>query len=265
MVGVGTYRFAAGIEYRGSNYCGWQTQNNADTVQSRVEAAIAKVADEAVRVIAAGRTDTGVHGIGQVIHFDTQNWREPSAWLRGVNTHLPSDITLLWAKPVDEDFHARFAATERAYRYVILNRRTAPSWAHGLVAWHYPPLQLAPMQCAAQGLVGRHDFSAFRAAGCQSKQPVREIRQLCIAQHEPWLWLDIRADGFLHHMVRNIAGTLLRVGEGLESVEWVTRVLDSKDRARAGKTAPADGLYFTEAVYPLGFELPKPPPACRFW
>ncbi len=258
-------RIAAGVEYCGVHYCGWQYQDNAASVQARVENAISRVADEGVRVIAAGRTDTGVHGLGQVIHFDTRSVREGRAWLRGVNTHLPDDISLLWAQPVADDFHARFGALERSYRYVILNRAVGPSYLHGRVAWHYAPLAVAQMREAAGALLGRHDFSAFRAAGCQAKDPHRTVRELTVNQRGPWLWMDIRADGFLHHMVRNIAGTLLRIGEGREAAQWAGQLLAGGDRTQAGATAPAAGLYFTGVRYEARFALPPPPDPCRFW
>ena len=260
-----TQRIAAGIEYCGVHYCGWQYQTNADSVQARVEAAISQVADEPIRVIAAGRTDTGVHGIGQVIHFDTHNERDRCAWLRGVNVHLPDDISLLWTQPVADDFHARFGALERSYRYVILNREVSPSWLHGRVAWQHAPLSVAPMQQAAEALLGRHDFSAFRAAACQAKSPLREVREVSIQQHGAWIWMDIRADGFLHHMVRNIAGTLMRIGAGREMPQWAGQLLASCDRTRAGKTAPAAGLYFTAVQYEPRFALPPAAEPCRFW
>ncbi|MGI9311231.1 MAG: tRNA pseudouridine(38-40) synthase TruA [bacterium] len=246
-------------------YCGWQYQDNADSVQARVERAIAAVADEAVRVVAAGRTDTGVHACGQVIHFDTDRRRAPQSWLRGVNTALPDDISLLWTQPVADDFHARFGARERAYRYVILNRAAAPSYLHGRVAWQYAPLAVDAMRAAAQALVGRHDFSAFRAAGCQAKSPEREVRRIDIGQRGAWIWIDVSADGFLHHMVRNLVGALLRIGEGREAVSWAARLLAGRDRARAAATAPANGLYFTRVEYDSRFNLPPPAAACRFW
>ena len=260
-----TQRIAACIEYCGVNYCGWQYQDNAASVQAQVEKAVSRVADEAIRVIAAGRTDTGVHGIGQVIHFDTRSRRERHAWMRGVNTCLPDDISLLWAQPVEDDFHARFGALERSYRYVILNRAVRPSYLHGRVAWHYAPLAVAAMQRAAEALVGRHDFSAFRAAACQSKDPHKELRRIRVSQSGPWIWIDLSADGFLHHMVRNIAGALMRIGEGREAVEWAGELLASRDRTRAGVTAPAAGLYFVGVKYARRFALPPPPDPCRFW
>ena len=234
-------------------------------MQAQVEKAVSRVADEAIRVIAAGRTDTGVHGIGQVIHFDTRSRRERHAWMRGVNTCLPDDISLLWAQPVADDFHARFGALERSYRYVILNRAVRPSYLHGRVAWHYAPLAVAAMQRAAEALVGRHDFSAFRAAACQSKDSHKELRRIRVSQSGPWIWIDLSADGFLHHMVRNIAGALMRIGEGREAVEWAGELLASRDRTRAGATAPAAGLYFVGVKYARRFALPPPPDPCRFW
>ena len=265
MKAKGRGRIAACVEYCGVNYCGWQYQDNAASVQAQVESALSRVADESIRVIAAGRTDTGVHGGGQVIHFDTRARRSRHAWMRGVNTHLPDDISLLWTQPVDDDFHARFSALERSYRYVILNRDAAPSYLHGRVAWRPVALDVERMQQAAAALVGRHDFSAFRAAGCQSKSPERRVRRLRVNRAGAWVWIDISADGFLHHMVRNIAGTLLRIGEGREAVEWARRVLESRDRKRAGATAGAAGLYFARVKYPPRFNLPPPPAPCRFW
>ncbi len=260
-----TQRIAAGVEYCGVNYCGWQYQKNAASVQLQMECAIAKVADETVRVTAAGRTDTGVHGICQVIHFDTHSKRSPHEWIRGVNRYLPDDITLRWVKPVVDDFHARFSALERSYRYVILNRDVSPSYLHGRVTWHQAELLVKPMQEAALALLGRHNFSAFRAASCQSKDPHKEIRELLIKRDDKWIWIDIRADGFLHHMVRNIAGTLLRIGEGREDVDWARLVLAGRDRIHAGVTAPPDGLYFVGVQYDRRFNLPVPPKPCRFW
>ncbi len=260
-------RIAAGVEYCGARYCGWQYQDNADSVQARVEEALSRVADEAIRVTAAGRTDAGVHGIGQVIHFDTRRRRDRRAWLRGANTYLPDDISLLWTQPVEARFHARFSALERSYRYVILNREASPSWLHGRVAWHPTPLAAERMQQAAGALLGRHDFSAFRAAGCQSKSPCREVRGLQVSRCGPWVWIDISADGFLQRMVRNIAGVLLRIGEGREAVEWAGELLAGGRRKHAAiaGAANAAGLYLTGVRYEPRFDLPPPPEPCRFW
>ncbi len=258
-------RIAAGVEYNGRGYRGWQQQTGQPSVQAAVEQAIGRVADEPIRVITAGRTDTGVHALEQVVHFDTSRHRSDYAWLHGVNRYLPTDISLLWTRPVEPAFHARFSAIERSYRYIIFNRRVRPSCLHGLVTWHVAPLDPAIMQQAATGLLGRHDFSAFRAAGCQSKQPQRTIHRLEIGHCGAWIWLDIRADGFLYRMVRNIVGVLCRIGQGLEPPQWATRVLATRDRRQAGVTAAADGLYFVGVRYDPHHGLPENNATCRFW
>lgn len=258
-------RIAACIEYCGAAYSGWQYQTNALSVQARVERAVSRVADQDTRVIAAGRTDAGVHAGAQTVHFDTRARRSAHEWLRGVNTHLPDDIALLWTREVEAGFHARFSAFERAYRYVIFNRPVAPTYLRGRVAWHPPPLAVEPMQRAAAALVGRHDFSAFRGAHCQAKHPRRDLRRLEVGRAGAWIWLDVSADGFLHHMVRNIAGTLLRIGEGHERADWAGELLAGRDRTAAGPTAPAAGLYLTRVTYAPRHRLPPAPPACRFW
>ena len=258
-------RIACCIEYAGAGYHGWQRQGHASSVQAEVERALATVADREIAVTAAGRTDTGVHASAQIAHFDTDASRPDHGWLRGANTHLPEDIRLAWVKPVSDDFHARFGALERSYRYVICNRSVAPAILARRVTWHRTSLDPEPMAEAARQLEGTHDFSAFRASGCQNKDPVKTVHQLEL-QHAPgWIWLDIRASGFLHHMVRNIVGTLLRIGEGLESPQWMGQVLAGRDRTLAGITADPDGLYFTGARYAPAFELPDLPPAPRFW
>lgn len=258
-------RLAACVEYCGRNYCGWQRQAHSPSVQEEVEKALSKVANEQITVFSAGRTDTGVHGIGQIIHFDTHSERTQNEWLRGVNTYLPNDISLFWTHPVDDSFHARFAAKQRHYRYVILNRTVSPSYLHGLVTWHHAALDLFLMQRSAKDLVGRHDFSAYRAVGCQNTNPVKEIYNLTLQQSGPWIWVDVTADGFLYHMVRNIVGVLVRIGERLESVHWAQQILESRDRNTGGVTAEADGLYFVSVDYDAKFGLPKPPEVCRFW
>lgn len=258
-------RYAACIEYCGVRYAGWQRQKHAPSVQEAVERAIGRVADHRITVTAAGRTDSGVHGCGQIIHFDTPNRREAVSWLRGVNTWLPDDISLLWTRPVGADFHARFGARERRYRYVMLNREVSPSYLHGRVTWFRWPLDIDAMRQATANLLGRHDFSAFRAAGCQSKNPVKELRRLDIGQQGQWIWFDVAADGFLHHMVRNLVGVLVAIGQGDAPVGWAAEVLESRDRRRGGVTFPPDGLYFAAVDYDPGFRLPAPPPVCRFW
>lgn len=258
-------RLAACIEYSGVKYSGWQLQKNASSVQEQVEKAIGQVANHAVRVVTAGRTDTGVHGIGQIIHFDTDSQRKPVNWLHGVNTALPHDISLIWTHPVPSDFHARFDARKRHYRYVLLNRGVSPSTLHGLVTWHRPKLDLQRMQQAAALLIGRHDFSGYRASRCQSKSPVKTLIKLDINQQGDWFWFDFTADGFLHHMVRNILGVLCPIGEGRFPVSWASEILESRDRKRAGKTHSPHGLYFAKVEYDPAFGLPEPPPVCRFW
>lgn len=258
-------RYAACVEYRGTHYHGWQKQSHAISVQGELEAAISKVADHAVYTTAAGRTDTGVHGIGQIIHFDCVNYRPDHAWLRGINTYLPNDIVVRWIQPVSKHFHARYGARSRSYRYIILNRNSPPGYLTGLATWHRAELDLNSMKTAATALQGEHDFSAFKAAGCQNKNPTKHVTHLSISRSGDWVWLDITANGFLHHMVRNIAGTLMRVGIGEQTPEWVEFVLQSKNRAIAGITAPADGLYFWKVLYDAEFALPDPPEVCQFW
>ena len=258
-------RFAACIEYNGKNYNGWQKQSHAPSVQSQIETAASRVADESVKVVAAGRTDTGVHATGQIIHFDLGVERTGRELLRGINRYLPDDICVLWTVPVESDFHARFSALERRYRYVILNRAIRPAHLHGCIAWHRPSLDADSMQFAASRLLGEHDFSAFRAAGCQSRSSVKTILDIEVNRCGEWVWLDIAADGFLQHMVRNIMGVLMRVGEGIEPPKWAGDVLQSRDRKQGGITAPACGLYFVSASYDSKLKLPETPSACRFW
>ena len=253
------------MEYCGRNYCGWQRQKGQPSVQEALEKSISKVANEPVTVITAGRTDTGVHGTGQTIHFDSLANRSNYEWLRGINTFLPEDIAVTWIQPVSELFHARFSAQQRSYRYIILNRRVNPACFNGLVSWYALPLAEDKMAKASQCLLGRHDFSSFRAAGCQSKQPVREVSELVIERQGEWVYLDITADGFLHHMVRNIVGVLVSVGTGKNPVEWCEQVLQLKDRTKGGITSVAEGLYFTAVNYGPDFDLPTPPPKPRFW
>ena len=262
---AGMQRYAACVEYCGVRYAGWQRQKHAPSVQETVERAISRVADHQVTVVAAGRTDTGVHGSGQILHFDTPNRRREVSWLRGVNTWLPDDISLVWTRPVDRGFHARFKALERRYRYVILNREVSPSYLHGRVTWFRWPLDAGAMGESARSLLGTHDFSAFRAAGCQSRSPVKELRRLDVGHAGQWVWFDVSADGFLHHMVRNLVGVLCAIGQGEAGPGWAREVLESRDRKRGGVTFPPDGLYFTGADYDPGWGLPPPPPVCRFW
>lgn len=258
-------RLAAGVEYRGTGYAGWQSQQGVDTVQDRVERALSVVADHPVRVVTAGRTDTGVHATGQVVHFDSDRSRPSYSWLRGANSNLPADVRLLWVRPVPDDFHARFRAQSRSYRYIFHVAPARPAVFHDLCAWIYYDLDLVPMQEAAGLLPGTRDFSAFRAAGCQAKTPVRTVTRAELGQSGRWYWLDIDADAFLQHMVRNIVGSLILVGRGERDPEWLAEVLASRDRTRAGATAPPEGLYLCEVAYAERYELPPPVPRPRFW
>lgn len=254
-------RIAMGIEYNGRAFHGWQVQQpGMRTVQGSLEEAIAVVANHPVRVHCAGRTDIGVHGVGQVIHFDTESVRTARQWTLGCNTNAPDDLNVRWVKEVDENFHARFKATGRTYRYLILNRLTRSSLLAGKVTWIYSPLDVEQMQEASKSLIGRHDFSSYRATHCQAKHPVREIRSLELRRHGNFVEMLVSADGFLHHMVRNIAGVLIAIGKGDKPPSWAGKVLDLRDRDQGGITAPAAGLYFERVEYPAEFEIPDSSP-----
>lgn len=250
-------RLAAGLEYDGSRFLGWQIQAQEPTIQSCVEKALSAVADHPVSVIASGRTDAGVHAIEQVVHFDTDAARTERSWILGMNSHLPEGIGGLWLRPVSDEFHARFSAVSRRYRYVILNRQARPALDAGRVTWCREPLDAAAMNQAAQVLVGEHDFTSFRASACQANHPVREVREISVRRSDNFVILDITANAFLYHMVRNIAGSLMAVGKGEHSVAWFEDVLASQDRDAADVTAPAHGLYFYKTRYPGSFGLPR--------
>ncbi|MFA7496841.1 MAG: tRNA pseudouridine(38-40) synthase TruA [Acidithiobacillus sp.] len=249
-------RWALGVEYDGNGFCGWQRQLGQPSVQQSLEDALSRLANAPVTVIVAGRTDTGVHALCQVVHFDAPVQRSAQSWLRATNTYLPEGVALRWVQPVPEHFHARFSATARRYRYVILNRRDKSAlWRHH-TAWVYSPLQIAPMQAAAKMLLGTHDFSAFRASSCQANSPVRTLYHLELRQRGDLIAIDAEANGFLHHMVRNLAGVLIAIGRGDYPPEWAAAVLASRDRCQAGITAPPGGLYFVAPRYPAEFALP---------
>lgn len=250
------------MEYDGRGYAGWQAQGHAPSVQAVLETALGRVADHPVQVVAAGRTDAGVHGFHQVVHFDTASVRKPYAWLLGTNTHLPDDVSLRWVQPVRADFHARFSARSRRYRYLIHNARHRSALLAGRTAWVTWDLDASAMHVAAQALIGERDFSAFRDSECQSRSPMREVQAVSVRRQGHFVILDIRANAFLHHMVRNIAGTLIEVGSGKRPVAWMAEVLDSRDRTRAGMNAPPGGLYFVDVEYPAEFAIP---PAPEFW
>ncbi len=250
-------RIALGIEYDGSKYSGWQAQAaGVDSVQARVDAAVSYVADQPVTVICAGRTDAGVHATGQVVHFDCDEPREERAWLMGVNSRLPDDVAVRWMRPVADDFHARFSAFARRYRYVILNQPLRPAILGQHVTWYFRPLDAARMHVAAQCLIGEHDFSSFRAAGCQSNTPMRYLSDIRVVRQGDLVMLEVRANAFLHHMVRNIAGTLLEVGCGRMAPDRVAELLAARDRTQAPATAPPYGLYLVQVDYPPHFGVP---------
>ena len=252
-------RWAARIEYLGTRYSGWQKLPQARTVQAELEAALSKIATHPVTVVAAGRTDSGVHGLGQVVHFDSTEIRRENAWTLGVNVHLPDDISVRWAQPVPPHFSARHLAMARSYRYVIHNSRTRSGLLADRVTFWPRQLDAAAMHEAAQQLVGKHDFSAFRDAQCQAPTPVRMMHSLDVFRRGEFVVIDVRANAFLHHMVRNLAGTLGEVGKGKQTIAWVAAVLASRQRKCAGPTAPSDGLYFIGPEYPTEFGLPLPP------
>ena len=249
-------RIALGIEYDGTSYNGWQRQKNGIGVQQRLEEALAAVANDDVEVTCAGRTDTGVHASGQVVHFDTSAERSDRGWLLGANTNLPPDINVSWAKRVSEEFHARFSATGRSYRYVILNRLQRSALHRHRAWWVHQPLDERRMHAAAQQLVGEHDFSAFRAAGCQSGSPIREVTGITVSREGDWVFLDVSANAFLMHMVRNITGTLATIGQGEQRLDWALDVLESRDRKSGGVTAPPHGLTLVAVEYPADFAIP---------
>jgi tRNA pseudouridine38-40 synthase len=251
-------KFALGIEYAGCNYYGWQKQDISPTIQEVLESALSEIANEDIRVVCAGRTDTGVHALQQVIHFETSSQREPKAWIIGTNSKLPKDIAVAWAQNIDDDFHARFSAESRTYQYLILNRRARPAILNGLVTWECRELNFERMKQASQCLIGEHDFTSFRAVACQANSPVRTIHNLKLNKIDDYIMISICANAFLHHMVRNIAGVLMAVGMGNEKVCWVEEVLAAKNRSAGGITARPDGLYLSDIKYPEKYKIPNP-------
>ena len=253
-------RIALGVEYDGSGFCGWQTQADGCAVQDRLEAAltqIAGVSEGTIATICAGRTDAGVHALAQVVHFDCTVERPESAWVRGVNALLPPPVAVTWARQVADAFNARFSATARHYRYVLLNHPVRPAADHGRVGWFHAPLELAPMREAAAGLLGEHDFSAFRSSECQAKSPVRTLTQLDISMQGAYVVFDLCANGFLHHMVRNIIGSLIYIGSGRQAPAWMRELLVARDRKFAAPTFDAAGLYLAGVDYDAAWGLPS--------
>jgi tRNA pseudouridine38-40 synthase len=249
-------RIALVLEYDGSNFCGWQSQRSGGSVQDAVEAALSRIACCSVRIVTAGRTDAGVHASYQVVHFDTQAQRPMSAWVRGANALLPDSVAILWASEVSDEFHARYCATERCYLYLLLNHRARPGLYRGKVGWFHQALDLELMRTAMQALLGEHDFSAFRAAECQAKSPVRNLTKLEITQLGDTVVFELRANAFLHHMVRNIVGCLIYVGKGRYPPEWIAALLKNGNRSEAAPTFPAAGLYLAGVSYDAKWKLP---------
>ncbi|NIF20850.1 tRNA pseudouridine(38-40) synthase TruA [Candidatus Pantoea multigeneris] len=252
-------KLALGVEYDGSRYYGWQRQQEVRSVQQKLENALSKVANHEVTVFCAGRTDAGVHGTGQVVHFETQSQRADSAWTLGVNANLPDDIAVRWVKAVPEAFHARFSATARRYRYVIYNHRLRPAILGQGVTHFYHDLDAEKMQRAAQCLLGENDFTSFRAVQCQSRTPWRNIMHIEVTRRGAYVIVDIKANAFVHHMVRNIVGSLMEIGCGNQPENWMATLLAAKDRTLAAATAKAEGLYLVAVDYPDHFALPQPP------
>jgi tRNA pseudouridine38-40 synthase len=255
----GLFRIVLGIEYDGSGFCGWQFQASQRSIQAELEQALSKVANHPVTCICAGRTDAGVHALEQVVHFDTTAEREPYSWVMGGNTHLPADVRILWAKPAVGDFHARYSAIARFYRYIILNRAVKSALTPTQTTWCYNPLDADLMHQAAQHLIGHHDFSSFRAQGCQSKSPYRQMHFVDVYREGDRVIMDIAANAFLHHMVRNIAGSLIAIGAGKQRAAWIGDLLTVKKRALAGITAPPHGLYLGGVFYPECYQLANHP------
>ncbi len=259
-------RYAACIEYDGAAFSGWQAQkHNVRTVQETVEAALSKVADSQVTIITAGRTDAGVHATHQVIHFDSEADRSEFSWCRGTNRFLPLDVRLRWVTSIESEFHARFSALSRSYRYIINNGAVASALYRNHASAEYRSLQPNLMAQAGKVLIGENDFTTFRAAGCQAKSPIRTIHSFELHHKDDWVWFDVTANAFLQHMVRNIAGCLLEVGCGKRPLAWFEEVLHARDRTLGGTTALPNGLYLVGVEYPLEYSLPTKQKLVSFW
>ena len=250
-------RLALGISYNGQAYDGWQSQPSGRTVQDHLEAALGQFAAAPVNTLCAGRTDAGVHGLMQVVHFDTEVQREPFSWVRGTNRFLPPDIAVQWAQQVPDEFHSRASAIARRYAYVLLESPVRPSVESGRAGWVFRPLDEAALRDAAARLIGTHDFTSFRASACQARSPVKSMRRIDISRRGPYWRFEFEADAFLHHMIRNIMGCLLAVGQGLKPPGWIDDVLAARDRDSAAPTFAPDGLYFLGPVYEDHWGLPS--------
>ena len=249
-------RYALGIEYDGAGFCGWQRQSHSPSVQQSIEKAIAVVANHPVTVICAGRTDTGVHARGQVVHFDSLSERSERQWVLGINSNLPDAVRVLWVRGVDDNFHARFGALSRSYQYTIMNRRVRPAIGFSYYGWCREALDAGRMNEVAQVLQGRHDFSAFRSTGCSAQHAVREVTLINVSRQGEVVKIDITANAFLYHMVRNIVGSLIQVGKGEKSGQWFEKVFYGQDRKLAGVTAEPHGLCFMNVRYDPKYKLP---------
>lgn len=250
-------RIALGVEYDGSPFHGWQDQPGLYTVQGCLTKALSMVANHEIQIHCAGRTDTGVHATGQVVHFDSDANRTPKSWMYGCNSHMPNSIVIKWVQEVPDHFHARHSATARRYRYIIDNHSMRPAIWRNCVSWHYRPLDHHFMHEAAQRLLGEQDFSSFRSSQCQSESPMRNIKAISVERHGDFVVMDVTANAFLHHMVRNIAGCLMTIGSGKQPMTWLSEVLAAKDRRLGAETAPPYGLYLVKVFYPDEFEIPE--------
>jgi len=250
-------RLALGISYNGQAYQGWQSQLSGQTIQDQLELALSKFSAHKVSTLCAGRTDAGVHGLMQVVHFDTRLDRTSSSWVRGTNSFLPRDIAVQWAQPVPDEFHCRASAQSRRYAYVLLESPVRPSIDHGRVGWAFTPLDLGAMQQAARHLLGEHDFTSFRASACQALSPVKVLQSIDITRRGAYWRFDFEANAFLHHMIRNIMGCLLLVGQGKQQPQWLLEVLRRRDRDAAAPTFSPDGLYFLGPRYAAHWGLPE--------
>lgn len=255
--GINMNKIALGIEYCGSRYCGWQRQSHSPSVQENLEVVLSKIADEPISVFCAGRTDTGVHATGQVVHFECSNERPNKAWVLGANTQLSDDIAVRWAHQVSADFHARFSATARRYRYIIANTPAKPAILNSGLTWIRQKLNESSMSEACRYFLGEQDFSAFQAASCQSPTAMRNVHHITVKRHGDFVVIDIKANAFLHHMVRNIAGSLIEIGRGNQPHNWIEALLSSKDRSLAAATASPNGLYLVDVDYPSHYGLPQ--------
>ncbi len=247
---------ALGIEYLGSRYCGWQRQKHSNSIQQELEKVLSEIADGLVQVNCAGRTDTGVHATGQVVNFKSVKERPDKAWILGANTQLPDDIAVRWVQSVPDNFHARFSATARRYRYIIVNSKAKPAILNSGLTWIRQSLDLDAMNAACEAFIGEQNFSSFQAASCQSPTPMRNIHHLYIKPMGNYLVIDIKANAFLHHMVRNIAGTLIEIGKGIKEPSWTSELISLQDRTQAAATASPNGLYLVDVTYPEEFKIP---------